>query len=48
MDGDTLVSDFFAAVETACLTEGVPFEIEDTERRTEPEEGDEDDEAITH
>jgi hypothetical protein len=47
VDGDRLVSDFFAAVEVACASEGVPFEIEDEERRVDREE-DEDDQAATH
>lgn len=37
---DELICDFFAAVETACRTEGVAFEFETEDVELEPEEDD--------
>jgi len=37
---DELICDFFAAVETACRTEGVPFEFEAEDVELEPEDDD--------
>ena len=43
---DELICDFFAAVETACRTEDVPFEFEAEDVELEPEDDDDAEEPV--